>query len=119
MERHEKRNDYSQRRSKYYNDSPSYPTMRISQILPRLLEKISKDYQDRPDMILAAWPEVVGAQLAPMTKATAFSDGLLYVTVSNSTLYSLLNQHDKPRIIKNLRDKFPSTQIKTVLFRLG
>ncbi len=104
--------------SRYY-DGPVPTTRHIGQVLPLLLRKIGKQYQDRPDLILAAWPDVVGAQLATMTRAVSFNEGFLVVKVSNSTLYSLLNQNDKPRLIKNLRDKFPQTMIKSIVFQLG
>ncbi len=90
----------------------------ISQILPRLLNRIGKRYQDRPDLVLNSWPAVIGPKLAAYTRAVSFQEGVLVVHVKNSTLYSLLSQHDKPRIIQNLREKFPHTTIKTVVFRL-
>lgn len=68
---------------------------------------------------MAAWPDVVGPLLAPMTKVVSFVDGILTVKVKNSTLYSLLSQTEKARLIKNLRDKFPQTSIRTINFRLG
>lgn len=104
--------------SRYYDGSKT-TTRHINQLLPRIFEEITKVYHDRPDLILAAWPEIVGAKLAPMAQAVFFRDGVLTVKVKNSTLYSLLNQNDKPRLIKNLRDKFPKTIIKTIHFRLG
>lgn len=94
-------------------------TRHIQQLLPRFLEKIGKLYQDRGEMIIAAWPSCIGPELAPMTEAISFVEGVLTVKVKNSTLYSLLSQNDKPRILKNLRDKFSGTQIKTIHFRLG
>lgn len=100
-------------------DGPLPTTRHISQVIPRLLSDIGKRYQDRPDLIMAAWPEVIGQQLAPMTQAVSFQNGFLVVKVSNSTLYSLLCQNDKPRLIKNLRDKFPHATIKSIVFQLG
>jgi Dna[CI] antecedent, DciA len=100
-------------------DGPLPTTRHIRQLLSRLLEEIGRKCEERPDLVLAAWPEVIGQQLAPMTQAIAFADGVLTVKVKNSTLYSLLTQNDKPRLIKNLRDKFPRTLIKTIFFRLG
>lgn len=91
----------------------------IRQLLPHVLQKISQRYGDRPDLVLAAWPEVVGPILAPMTEAVAYREGVLTVKVKNSPLYSLLNQNDKPRLIQSLRDKFPNMMIKTIVFRLG
>jgi len=102
-----------------YYDGTSTTTRHICQLLPRFLENIGRKFEERPDLVLAAWPEVIGSQLAPMTQAISFSEGVLTVRVNNSTLYSLLTQNDKPRLIKNLRDKFPATPIKTIFFRLG
>lgn len=100
--------------------SSTEPTARhIRLLLPRILSQISGVYQDRPDLVLAAWPAVVGPELAPMTQALSFIEGTLTVSVANSTLYSLLARHDKARILKSLRDKFPHIQIKTIHFRLG
>lgn len=94
-------------------------TRHLKHLLPRFLEDIGKVFQNRPDMVLAAWPEIIGQDLSPMTEAISFIEGVLTVKVKNSTLYSLLSQSDKPRILKSLRDKFPSTLIKTIHFRLG
>lgn len=105
--------------SKRYYDGPLPTSRHIQQLLPRFLAEIGKKFQERPDLVMAAWPEVIGSQLAPMTEAISFMEGVLTVKVSNSTLYSLLTQNDKPRLIKNLRDKFPGTMVKTIFFRLG
>lgn len=91
----------------------------IRQLLPVVMQEIGRRYQDRPDLILASWPAVIGGALAPMTQAVSFCEGVLVVRVNNSTLHSLLSQNDKPRLIKNLRERFPQTLIKTIVFRLG
>lgn len=106
------------KRPRYY-DGPLPTSRPITRLLPALLQEIGKVYQDRPDLILAAWPDVVGPQLASMTQALSFKEGFLVVKVQNATLYSLLCQYDKPRLIKNLRDRFPHTMIKSILFQLG
>lgn len=93
-------------------------TRLIGQLLPTFLQRIGERYGQKPQLLLEAWPTVIGPQLAPMTRALSFHEGVLTVAVSNSTLYSLLSQHDKPRIIQHLREKFPHTTIKTVVFRL-
>lgn len=103
---------------RYYDGT--LPTSRlIRHLLPHLLEDIGHRFSDRPDLVMQAWPEVIGSKLAPMTQAIQFLDGVLIVVVKNSTLHSLLSQNDKPRLIQNLRDKFPGTLIKTIKFRLG
>lgn len=91
----------------------------ISQLLPQVLDKMGESFSKRPDLILAAWPELIGEKLAPMAQAISFSDGVLTVKVKNSSLYSLLTQHEKPRLMKAMQAKFPSVMIRNIIFRLG
>ena len=91
----------------------------ISNLLPKLLQGIGKTCQDRPDLIIASWSEVIGERLSPMTTALSFEDGVLYVKVKNSTLYSLLHTHEKKRLLKSLQEKWPQSNIKNIVFRIG
>ena len=91
----------------------------LGEVLPRVLKKIGRVYESRGDLIMAAWPEIIGPKLAQMTEAKSFENGFLHVTVRNATLHSLLSRDDKPRLLKSLRDKFPGTFIKTIIFRMG
>ncbi len=91
----------------------------LQDLLPKALGQIGAMQQDRPDLIVLAWPQVIGEKLAAMTKAVSFDKGILYVKVSNSTLYSLLSQHERGRLLKSLREKFPSVEIKNISFRMG
>jgi hypothetical protein len=108
----------SKRTPKNY-DGTQVTTHRISDLLPVVLVEIGTVYQDRPDLILAAWPSIVGSTMAPMTQAISFQEGVLVVKVKNSTLHSLLSQQDKPKILAALRNKFPNIDIKNVFFRIG
>jgi hypothetical protein len=94
-------------------------TQRFSDLLPKVLQRLSETYQDRPDLILASWPSLVGEKLAPMTEALSFIDGVLLVKVKNSTLYSLLNQNEKFRLLRALQQKFPKVAIKQINFRMS
>jgi len=91
----------------------------LRNILPQALQKLGANFEQRPDLILAIWPEMIGEKLAPMTQAVSFIDGVLTVKVRNSSLYSLLSQHEKPKLIKVLRTRFPSVMIRNIIFRLG
>ncbi|MCH9608811.1 MAG: hypothetical protein S4CHLAM45_07230 [Chlamydiales bacterium] len=103
---------------KRYTSRTGVTTKHLCQLLPSFLNRVGKLHEKRPDLVVDAWPSVIGPKLASFTRALSFTEGVLFVAVNNSTLYSLLSQNDKPRIIKNLRDKFPQTTIKTVVFRL-
>lgn len=91
----------------------------LSDLLPKALGSIGAMHRDRPDLVVAAWPQLIGPKLAPMTKAVSFENGVLFVKVSNSTLYSLLSQHERGKLLKSLREKFPSLEIKNIHFRMG
>lgn len=106
------------RTPKNYNGT-GITTHKVTDLLPAVLETIHEVYQGRPDLILAAWPMIIGPQLAAMTQAVSFCDGVLLIKVKNSTLHSLLSQRDKSRILNLLRMKFPKTQIKNIMFRIG
>jgi len=106
------------RKPKNY-DGPGVTTRRISDLLTNALSKIGQSYQGRPDLLLSSWPDIIGSKFSSMTEAVSFQDGILYVKVKNSTLYSLLNQNDKPRLLNLLRKRFPQMSIKTIVFRMG
>ena len=91
----------------------------LSTLLSSVLNQIGERHHARPDLVLGAWPEVIGAKLASMTKALSFQDEVLIVAVRNSTLLSLLNQHEKQRLLMALREKFPKVPIKNIFFRIG
>lgn len=108
---------YSRTPKKY--DGTQLTSHRMADLLPHVLAKVGEVYHQRPDLILACWPEIIGSKLAPMTQAVSFADGVLVVKVKNSTLHSLLSQNDKLRILNLLRQKFPSVEIRNICFRMG
>ncbi len=109
----------SDRRVPYGYDGIQSTNRDMKSLLPRLLGQIGQMHKERPDLILASWPDIIGSKLAPMTKAVSFEGGILFVKVNNSTLYSLLSQHERGRLIICLRDRFPAIEIKNIVFRLG
>ncbi len=91
----------------------------LKALLPVFLNQLSRKQSERPDLLLAAWPEVIGEKLAPMTQAVLFDKGVLHIKVKNSTLLSLLVQHEGPKLLVRLKQKFPGLKIQNITFRLG
>ncbi len=91
----------------------------LKQLLPSVLRQISRRHDERPDLILAAWPMLIGQRLSPMTKAVSFIDGVLTIKVRNSSLLSLLAQHERSRLLKELRKRFPNAVIRNIRFCIG
>lgn len=93
--------------------------MKFADLLGKVLGQIQEKFQDRPDLILAAWPQIVGPQIAQMTRAVSFDKGIFLVHVKTSTLYALLHQREKGRLLKMLRTQFPQAKIQDLIFKLG
>lgn len=107
------------RRTPRNYDGSQITTHRMTELLPSILNSIVEVHQERPDLILASWPEIIGEKLVSMTQPISFVEGVLTVKVKNSTLYSLLSQNDKARILASLRQKFPKVKIQNIVFRIG
>lgn len=100
-------------------DGTRVTTHRMTDLLPGVLAKIAEVYEQRSDLILAMWPDIIGPKLADMAQAISFADGVLVVKVKNSTFHSLLSQYEKVRLLNLLRKRFPQTEIKNIYFRIG
>ncbi|MCB1114440.1 MAG: DUF721 domain-containing protein [Chlamydiia bacterium] len=107
------------RRTPKNYDGNQVTSKKVGDLLAGVLGTVSEKYQDKPDLILATWPSIVGEKLAPMAKAVRFDEGILYVKVKNSTLYSLLEQSEKRRLMATLKKKFPKVEIRGIQFRMG
>ena len=91
----------------------------ITKLLPFILSSIGDNFEARPDLILAAWPGIVGPHVAANAVATTFIDGIIQIKVKNSTLYSLLAKHEKNRLLAIFRGRFPSVPIRGMTFKIG
>lgn len=109
----------NRRRTPKNYDGTAPTSRRLSDVLPQVLANVMSAYSERPDLILASWPEVIGPKLASMTRAISFHQGVLFVKVQNSTLFSLLNQHDKPKLLVKLKQQFPKHNIRNIVFKMG
>lgn len=108
----------SRRTPKNYNGT-GLTSHKVGDLLSSALSKIGGTWQERPDLVLAAWPQVIGPQLAPMTQAVSLVDGLLTVKVKNSTLHSLLSRQDRHRLLAAVQQRFPRAGVRNIAFRIG
>jgi hypothetical protein len=94
-------------------------TKHLKNLAPSFVRQLGARYEERPDLLLAAWPSVIGSRFASMTKAVSFVDGILTIKVKNSSLLSLLAQHERLRLCKELRKKFPKAALRDIRFVIG
>ena len=92
------------------------PGKKIQDLLPDLIGQIGRKVEDPRTEVFQAWFELVGEKMAPLTQPLTLAEGVLTVKVKSSTLYSLLCQHEKPRLLKRLQEKF---SIRDLVFRIG
>lgn len=91
----------------------------LSDILPKILLNIEKKYRSNPSNVVESWPKIIGSKLAPMTKVVGFEGGVLTVKVKSSTLFSLLNNYEKDKLLLKLQSNFSEKIIQKLCFKLG
>lgn len=100
-------------------DGPGKTSWLAGELTQGLMQEITHTIQERPDLVLAAWPELMGPQVASMTEAVSFVDGVMNINVKNATLLSLLNQTERSRILARLKSRFPKMTFVSIAFRMG
>lgn len=69
-------------------------------------------------LIIESWPDIVGSDLAVVTRAESISNGLLRVTVKDSVWAHHLSMM-KPRLIKRLNNYAGSKVVHDIFFQIG
>ncbi len=96
------------------------PTGRpIQRLLPKILAQISETQVLQPNVVLEAFQEILGAELSKIATAKSYKEGILYVTVKNSTFLSVLQMQERGRILNQLRQKCPKHRFDNIVFRVG
>ncbi|OGN59331.1 MAG: hypothetical protein A3F40_04270 [Chlamydiae bacterium RIFCSPHIGHO2_12_FULL_27_8] len=91
----------------------------LKNILMDFSTDIEKKYLKQPQAIIDYWPKVIGEKLSSMTNVIKFENGILYVLVKSSTLYSILKGVEKKRILKLMQQKFTKNVIFDINFYVG
>jgi len=100
-------------------DGIESPDKEIKNVLPSLLKNISKRWEPDSKVVFQGWYRLIGKELASYTKPVHFEDGVLTIKVKSSTLYSLLHQREKPRLLRELSEHLPKAKIRDLVFRIG
>jgi len=85
----------------------------IGQALERFLRGTQLERRVAEFQVVAAWKELVGAELAAQAEAIELRRGTLWVAVSGS----VWSQHIaflKPRILETLRARFPEQRVTDI-----
>ncbi|MBI3508172.1 MAG: DUF721 domain-containing protein [Chlamydiia bacterium] len=91
------------------------PAKQIRDLLPEFLSALGRKTGDVRQEVFAYWQELLGETLAPMTEPISLIEGVLTVKVKSSTLYSVLCQHERPRLLKQLQERY---SVQKIVFRV-
>jgi hypothetical protein len=97
-------------------DGTKVPAKQLKELLPQFVADMKAPTRDLLEKIKGEWFLALGEKMGPLTEVVSFVDGILMVKVKSSTLYSLLCQHEKPKLLRLLQQKFPVRDMK---FRVG
>ncbi len=96
---------------------PTLPTgKKIADLLPDILAGIRAPGSNQSEAIFHHWCFLLGEKMARFTEMVSFKNGVLTIKVKSATLYALLCQHEKGRLLKELQKKF---QVGDLVFRVG
>ena len=105
----------AQRTPKYY-DGTNATSKQLKDLLPQALADIGRKTGNEAEAVYQMWMALLEEKMGPMTEPVSLIDGVLTIKVKSATLYSLLCQHEKARLLKRLQEKFP---IRNIYFRIG
>jgi hypothetical protein len=100
-------------------DGPLPTGRTLKRLLPKIMERIDETQEQRPNVVLEAFQEILGSELSKIAQAKSFHDGVLFVIVKNGTFLSLLLSREKGRILSQLREKCPKHSFNNIVFRVG
>lgn len=103
------------RTKKGYNGT--LPTgKKIGDLLPDILQNIKKTEGTPQEAVFAFWFSLLGQKMAHLTQPISLKNRVLTIKVKSATLYALLCQYEKPRLLVQMQKKF---QVEDIVFRIG
>ena len=89
---------------------------KISDLLPGVLEDVKQRRGISQDAVFAFWFSLIGPKMGPYTQPISLKNRMLTIKVKSATMYALLCQYEKPRLLDAMRAKF---QVNDLIFRVG
>jgi len=104
------------RRTPRNYDGTAKTSKSLSDLLPHILQEIRVLAVQPTDEIFLFWRELIGDKMGPLTEPVSYIDGVLVVKVKSQALYALLCQHERPRLLRQLEQKF---SVRGLTFKIG
>lgn len=91
---------------------------RVGSVLQGILEKHGVDKQIERIGVLELWPEIVGPQLAEVTRAKGVDEAVLFVEVRSSAWLSELSMM-KEEFLERVNARLGDVEIERIVFVLA
>jgi hypothetical protein len=104
------------RRTPKNYDGTAKTSKSLSDLLPHALKDIRAKAVQPAEEIFLYWRELIGDKIGLLTEPISFLDGVLVVKVKSQALYALLCQHERPRLLRQLQNKF---SVRGLTFKIG
>ncbi len=102
----------------YVDRMDKYPAGRpVKNLLPSFLKKIQSAQCSRSCSLNDVWSEIIGEKYAQFTKIDKYDNGMLFISVTSSSLLNMLTMMDKSELIDRIKEKLTSLQIKNIVFK--
>lgn len=92
--------------------------VRVDSVLTGLLEKHGVRRQVERMSVLELWPDIVGEQLAKVTRAKGLDDATLFVEVRNSSWLMELNMM-KSDFLERVNERIQDVPLERIVFVLA
>ncbi len=91
----------------------------LAHVLPGLMTRLGLEQLTQQRMIVDAWRELVGEDIARYAQPTRIQRGVLTVSVNNSVWLHELSRYHKPAILQKIAGRFKPSPVKDIVFRCG
>ncbi len=103
-------------RTKRYFDGTGVTGKKISELLPEILGGLAPKGTDEREALWRLWMDLLGEKMGTLTQIVSWKNRVLTIKVKSATLYALLAQREKGRLLQEIQKKFA---VQELVFRVG
>lgn len=98
---------------------PRTAEQHLAHVLPGLMTRLGLEQLTQQRMIVDAWRDLVGEDIARYAQPTRIQRGVLTVSVNNSVWLQELSRYHKSAILQKIAARFNPSPVKDIVFRCG
>lgn len=91
---------------------------KIGAIIERILRQTGIRNHGDQDEVVRAWRDVAGSEIDERTRVVSFHRGVLTVAVDSAPLFQELETFERPRLLREVRERLTGTHVEQLRFRL-